>query len=95
VHPEDPDTIVRMGRRGRERLGTSDEFDGVVDSVGPHPTLTVDQARACGELVERLRDNGRQRELIVIAPHRGDIERHTDEQAEQVASRLVAKAVSS
>jgi phage replication-related protein YjqB (UPF0714/DUF867 family) len=95
VHPEDPDTTVRMGRRGRERLGTSDEFDGVVDSVGPHPNLTVDQARACGELVERLRDNGRQRELIVIAPHGGDIERHTDEQAEQVASRLAAKAVSS
>jgi hypothetical protein len=34
-----------MGRRGRERLGTSDEFDGVVDSVGPQPNLTVDQAR--------------------------------------------------
>lgn len=84
-----------MGRRGRERLGTSDELDGVVDSVGPHPNLTVDQARTCGELVERLRDNGRQRELIVIAPHGGDIERHTDEQAEQVASRLAAKAVSS
>jgi phage replication-related protein YjqB (UPF0714/DUF867 family) len=98
VHPEDPDTIVRMGRRGRERLVTSDEsdeFDGVVDSVGPHPNLTVDQARACGELVERLRDNGRQRELIVIAPHGGDIERRTDEQAEHVASRLAAKAVSS
>jgi phage replication-related protein YjqB (UPF0714/DUF867 family) len=95
VRPEDPDTWVRMGRRGRERLGTSDEFDGVVDSVGPHPNLTVDQARACGELVERLRDNGRQRELIVIAPHGGDIERHTDEQAEQIASRLAAKAVSS
>jgi phage replication-related protein YjqB (UPF0714/DUF867 family) len=95
VHPEDPDATVRIGRRGRERLGTSDEFDGVVDSVGPHPNLTVDQARACGELVERLRDNGRQRELIVIAPHGGDIERHTDEQAEHVASRLAAKAVSS
>lgn len=95
VHPEDPDTTVRMGRRGRERLGTSDEFAGVVDSVGPHPNLTVDQARTCGELVERLRDNGRQRELIVIAPHGGDIERHTDEQAEHVASRLAAKAVSS
>ena len=26
VHPEDPDTTVRMGRRGRKRLGTSDEF---------------------------------------------------------------------
>jgi phage replication-related protein YjqB (UPF0714/DUF867 family) len=95
VHPEDPDTTVRMGCRGRERLGTSDEFDGVVDSVGPHPNLTVGQARACGELVERLRDNGRQRELIVIAPHGGDIERHTDQQAERVASRLAAKAVSS
>jgi phage replication-related protein YjqB (UPF0714/DUF867 family) len=95
VHPEDPDTTVRMGRRGRERLGTSGEFDGVVDSVGPHPNLTVAEARAGGELVERLRDNGRQRELIVIAPHGGDIERHTDEQAEHVASRLAAKAVSS
>ena len=95
VRPEDPDRTVRMGRRGRERLGTSDEFDGVVDSVGPHPHLTVAQARACGELVERLRDNGRQRELIVIAPHGGDIERRTDEQAEHVASRLAAKAVSS
>jgi phage replication-related protein YjqB (UPF0714/DUF867 family) len=31
----------------------------------------------------------------VIAPHGGDIERHTAEQAEQVASRLAAKAVSS
>ena len=31
----------------------------------------------------------------MIAPHGGDIERHTDEQAEQVASRLVAKAGSS
>jgi phage replication-related protein YjqB (UPF0714/DUF867 family) len=33
--------------------------------------------------------------LIVIAPHGGDIEFHTDQQAERVASRLVAKAVSS
>jgi hypothetical protein len=33
--------------------------------------------------------------LIVIAPHGGDIERHTDQQAERVASRLKAKAASS
>jgi phage replication-related protein YjqB (UPF0714/DUF867 family) len=33
--------------------------------------------------------------LIVIAPHGGDIEPHTDQQAERVASRLAAKAVSS
>jgi len=29
--------------------------------------------------VERLTDNGRHRGLIAIAPHSGDIERHTDE----------------
>ena len=45
-------------------------------------------AEAGGELVERLDDDGELRGLIVIAPHGGDIEPHTDEQAERVAFRL-------
>lgn len=45
------------------------------------------------EFVERLTDNGRNSGLIVIAPHGGDIETHTDEQAERVASQLAPKAV--
>src|SRR5918998_5942872 len=32
---ESPDGIVRMGRAGRERLGTSDEFAATVKAQGP------------------------------------------------------------
>jgi phage replication-related protein YjqB (UPF0714/DUF867 family) len=96
VRQESPDNIVRMGKGGRERLGTSDEFAGTLDSQVPHPTFTDEQqARAHDEFIEQLQDNGWHTGLIVIAPHGGDIERHTDQQAERVASQLVAKGVSS
>ena len=72
----------------------SDEFEGVVDTQVPHPTLPEDEAEAASELIERLDDDGRQRGLIVIAPHGGAIERRTDDQAERVATRLAGKAVS-
>src|SRR5215475_10560206 len=94
VRQERPDNIVRMGSAGRERLGTSDEFVGSLDSQGPHPTFDDAEAEANNEFVERLEDNGRHTGLIVIAPHGGDIELHTDQQAERVASRLADKAVS-
>ena len=73
---------------------TSDEFVGVLDSQVPHPTFTDAEADANNEFVERLEDNGTHTGLIVIAPHGGDIEPQTDEQAERVASRLAAKGVS-
>src|SRR6266536_2978914 len=94
LRPETPDTVVRMGRRGRERLGTGEEFDGVLDTRGARPELSEEDAEEAGEFVERLRDNGGQRHLIVLAPHGGDIERHTDEQAERVAARLGTKRAS-
>jgi phage replication-related protein YjqB (UPF0714/DUF867 family) len=94
VHPENPDTIVHMGLTGRRRLGTDDEFDGRIDSRGPQHGLPEDQARQQGELIELLDDDGRQTRLIALAPHGGDIEPHTDEQAERVASHLAAKSVS-
>jgi phage replication-related protein YjqB (UPF0714/DUF867 family) len=85
-----------MGEAGRERLGTSDEFTGTLDSQVPHPTFTDEQqARDHDEFVEQLQDDGRHTGLIVIAPHGGDIEPHTDRQAERVASRLAAKRASS
>jgi phage replication-related protein YjqB (UPF0714/DUF867 family) len=92
VRPENPDSTVRMGLDGRRRLGTDDEFDGRIDSLGPQPGLLEDQARDAGELIELL-DDGHQTRLIAIAPHGGNIEPHTDQQAERVASRLAAKAV--
>ncbi|MGH3897913.1 MAG: poly-gamma-glutamate hydrolase family protein [Pseudonocardiaceae bacterium] len=70
-------------------------FDGVVDSHVPHPTFSEGDAEDQSEFIEQLEDNGVQSGLIALAPHGGDIEPHTDQQAERVASRLVAKAVSS
>jgi len=92
VRPESPDNIVRMGPTGRKRLGTSGEFAAILDSQVAHPTYNDVTAKARSEFVERLEDNGTG--LVVIAPHGGDIEPHTDQQAEHVALRLVAKAAS-
>jgi phage replication-related protein YjqB (UPF0714/DUF867 family) len=92
---ESPDNIVRMGAAGRQRLGTSSEFAGTLDSQVPHPTFTDAQAEANSEFVERLTDNGTHRGLIAIAPHGGNIEQYTDQQAERVAARLATKGVSS
>jgi len=94
VRQEDPDKIVRMGEGGRERLGRSGEFDATLDSQVPRPALSDVDAEAQGEFVERLDDNGWHNGLIAIAPHGGDIEAHTDEQAERVASQLASKGVS-
>ena len=95
VRQENPDGIVRMSGAGRERLGTNEGFAGTLDSQVPDPSCTDAEAEAEGEFVERLSDDGINRGLIVIAPHGGDIERYTDEQAECVASQLAAKGVSS
>jgi len=95
VRQEKQDNIVRVGEDGLGRLGTSDEFEGTLDSQVPHATLTDAEAECNGEFVERLDDDGMHTGLIVIAPHGGDIEAHTDRQAECVASQLARKGVSS
>jgi phage replication-related protein YjqB (UPF0714/DUF867 family) len=92
VGQDNPANVVRMGLGGRQRLGTSTEFDGVVDSQVPDPTLGEDDAEAASEFIERLEDNGWQDGLIAIAPHGGNIEPHTDQQAEHVASRLAVSS---
>jgi phage replication-related protein YjqB (UPF0714/DUF867 family) len=90
---ETTDSVVRMGLGGRQRLQleeeeVEDEFEGVLDTKVVDPVLCDKEARDAGELVERLDDDGSQTHLIAIAPHGGDIEEHTDEQAERVAKRL-------
>jgi phage replication-related protein YjqB (UPF0714/DUF867 family) len=92
---EDDPRVVRLGLSGRRRLGTDDPFDGAVVLPAADPTMSDADAEANGELVERLDDDGNQRQLIVIAPHGGDIERHSDEQAERVACHLDGYRVSS
>ncbi|HEY3006006.1 MAG TPA: poly-gamma-glutamate hydrolase family protein [Kribbellaceae bacterium] len=80
--------LVRMGKAARERIGSGDEFTATVDSRVVADGLTDREAEDREEFVERLRDDGVQSALLVLAPHGGDIERHTDEQADRVAARL-------
>ena len=85
----DAPNVVRMGPNGRQRLGKSDVFAGVIDSTAPNPTVSEGDAEGQGDFIERL-DDGAHTGLIAIAPHGGDIEPHTDTQAEFVASALSA-----
>ena len=80
---------VRMGRGGRGRLDGAEEeqFCGLLDSVAVDPAATEQEARDGEKLLELLDDHGHQG-LIVIAPHGGDIEPHTDDQAEHVRDLL-------
>ena len=103
VHDEEPD-VVFVGYKDpesthhdlRDRLGLAgtNPFTGKINSQVPDPSLTDAEAKENSEFVERLTDNGRHRGLIVIAPHGGNIEQHTDEQAERVGRQLAAKCVS-
>lgn len=88
VREETADTIVRMAAVARQRLDTDGEFDATLDTRVVRSTLSDEDARERSEFVERLTDNGRQRRLIALAPHGGAIERHTDLQAERVATML-------
>lgn len=87
--------IVRMGLTGRRRLGTEEQFDAGLDTRVVHPTMSDQDAETNSEFVERLCDDGAQSRLIAIGPHGGDIEVHTDEQAERIVSRLADMAASS
>ncbi|MBK6873579.1 MAG: poly-gamma-glutamate hydrolase family protein [Kineosporiaceae bacterium] len=98
LRDETPATVVRMGSGGRHRLVSpppeDTTIDVVVDSVVPRRGLDDADAARLGEFVERLDDDGCHRGLIAIAPHGGDIEPHTDTQAERLAEALAHFGVS-
>ena len=85
---QDRSDTIRMGGSGRGRLDGPNAFAAHVDPIVTRSEL--DDARAAdeGEFVERLCDDGHERDLIVLAPHGGQIEDHTDEEAELVATAL-------
>jgi phage replication-related protein YjqB (UPF0714/DUF867 family) len=83
--------VVRMGPNGLLRLGKEGAFAGAIDSEVPNRTLNDGDAETGNEFVERLVDDDpTQARLIVLAPHGGKIEPHTDEQALSVATALSA-----
>lgn len=101
---ERPDNILRMSQQGRSRLGTTDEFDAIVEFRVPYAIYKNKdedanekadrEAKDKSEFIECLNDNGTHTGLIVIAPHGGAIEKYTDQQAEYVATQLKAQDVS-
>lgn len=88
IRDEGGKSVVRMGRAGRQRLGSVDAFEVEVESRVPHPGLTEAEARARGELIERLIDDGTNTGLLVLAPHGGQVEIQTDRQADLVVEQL-------
>lgn len=61
---------------------TGEVFDAVADPVVA-TDLSESEAKSQGELIERLDGDGSQ--LAILAPHGGDIEQRTDDQAEALA----------
>ena len=81
--------VVRTGQTGRERLGTAEEVAAKVQAK------VVDDAPGSGtfSFFELIDDDGEQGYFIAIAPHGGEIEPHTDQQAEHVFTELNAASV--
>ncbi len=79
-----------------ERFGLSGtgSFQGKINAQVAAVGLTDDKAEDYSEFIERLADDDYNSELVVIAPHGGFIEQHTDKQAEHVAKQLPSKCVS-
>ena len=89
VHDDDSEITIFVGYRYQndlqERLGLSspeDQFKGKIDDQVIAEGLTDAEAETYSEFIEHLCDDGQNSRLIVLAPHGGNIEKYTDEQAE-------------
>lgn len=64
-------------------------FEGKIDVQATVEGFDDDKARENSEYIEHLTDDGQNTGLIVIAPHGGNIEQNTDEQAQYVYDQLL------
>jgi phage replication-related protein YjqB (UPF0714/DUF867 family) len=78
----------------RFRVPTSEPFQGKINPQVAAVGLNDAEAEDYSEFIEHLADNDYNSRLVVIAPHGGFIEEHTDEQAEEVAKQLPSNCVS-
>jgi phage replication-related protein YjqB (UPF0714/DUF867 family) len=80
--------FVRVGQGGRKRLGTAADIEATVQA------RVVDDAPQPGEpdgtrFFETADDDGKQSYFVAIAPHGGEIEEHTDEEAAETVRQLI------
>ncbi|NVB40762.1 poly-gamma-glutamate hydrolase family protein [Pseudenhygromyxa sp. WMMC2535] len=83
---DSPSASLRMSLAGRQRLGTSQTFAAILDTQVTATDCTDAEAQADSEFVERVSGEIGNDSLIVIAPHGGGIEAHTDTQASSLAT---------
>jgi len=92
VHNKETDTVFIDNNpddlQKRLKLSSADAFAGKVNAQVTAVGLTDAEAEYSSEFIENLADNGYNHELIVIAPHGGNIEKYTDEQAEHIGQKL-------
>ncbi|HYY39988.1 MAG TPA: poly-gamma-glutamate hydrolase family protein, partial [Nitrososphaera sp.] len=99
AHDEEPNSVF-LDYKDPEDVGkrfglpTIRPFQGKTNAQVVAVGLTDAEAEAYSEFIEHLADDDHNSELVVIAPHGGDLEEHTDEQAEHVAEQLSSKRVS-
>jgi phage replication-related protein YjqB (UPF0714/DUF867 family) len=101
---EEPDNAVYVGYTeikdlerldlSSEDLSRADSFPGRINAQVAAVGLTDADAEVYSEFVEHLADNDYNRELVVIAPHGGFIEEHTDTQAQYLGQQLPSNCVS-
>ena len=98
VHDEEQDVVFVDKNlddlRDRLELSSTDNFTGRINAQVTAVGLTDAEAEDFSEFIENLADNGHNNRLIVIAPHGGNIEKYTDEQAEHVGQKLSSEYVS-
>lgn len=99
THDEQPndvflDYVDLVDVEERFRVPTVEPFLCKINSQVAAVGLTDADAEAYSEFVEHLADNDYNRELVVIAPHGGFIEEHTDTQARYLAEQLPSNCVS-
>jgi phage replication-related protein YjqB (UPF0714/DUF867 family) len=79
-------SVIRTGEAGRERLGTAGEMEAIVQAK------VVDAASQPGgvRFFEVADDDGKKVYFAAVAPHGGDIEKSTNEQAADAVRELAA-----
>jgi phage replication-related protein YjqB (UPF0714/DUF867 family) len=78
----------------RFQVPTSEPFQGKINPQVAAVGLNDAEAEDYSEFIEHLSDSDYNSKLVVIAPHGGFIEQHTDTQAQHLAQQLPSNCVS-